>query len=153
MTGEHRLRPSREAGNLLVPNMHPFDFTAANCVGDKIQCIARYAPASFYASCLQRFHDDVSDSFGHFSSPGVHYDPTALWQGQSLHACSLLSDRHGVGPEQAWAPRRGPLACDVTLSTVPTPTPRSRARCNQSSQSSARGPKPERTAAGEQLVL
>jgi hypothetical protein len=52
-----------------MPHMHPLDFAAPDGVGDEIQGIARYTPASLYAGCLEGFYDYVGNSLGHLHAP------------------------------------------------------------------------------------
>jgi hypothetical protein len=69
IAGEHRLGPGCESGDFFVPNMHPLDVAAPDGIRDEVQRITRHAPAVLHASSLQRFHNDIGNSFGHFRSP------------------------------------------------------------------------------------
>jgi len=69
IAGEHCLGSGCKPGDFFVPDMHPLDVAAPDCIRDEVERVARHAPAVLHASSLQRFHDNVGDSSGHFSSP------------------------------------------------------------------------------------
>src|ERR1700737_1025261 len=102
ITCEHCLGAGCEPGALFVPNMDPLDIAAPDCIGDEVKRVARPAPAMFHTGRLQRFHDNVSDSFGHLSAP---------FEMRIIRGVQLMSSSRTAASAPQWVRSAGGKLC------------------------------------------
>jgi hypothetical protein len=68
---EHRLRPRSKPGRLFVPDMNPLNIAAPDCIGDKVESVARYAPSIVLHRLPATFPPQRRRLVWSFSSPSV----------------------------------------------------------------------------------